>query len=65
MTEGSKQQQSLSARQQKAIELLLLGRTDAEVAEQVGVGRIKVAEWRLYHPEFATVLNGKRQRAGT
>jgi len=61
MTEGSKPQEELSTRQQKAIDLLLLGRSDAEVAEQLGVGRIKVTEWRLYDPEFAMVLNGKRQ----
>ena len=60
MRESNESSQSLSPRQQEAIELFALGHTDAEVAEQLGVTRITVIDWRLYEPEFAAALNRKR-----
>ena len=61
MTESNKSPKNLRLRQQEAIDLLALGRTDAEVAEQVDATRITVTEWRLYHPEFVAALNRKRE----
>lgn len=51
----------LSARQQNAIELLVLGHTDATVAEKVKVHRVTVTKWRLYHLAFQAELNRRRQ----
>jgi len=61
MTKSNQSPKNLRPRQQQAIDLLALGRTDAEVAEQVGVTRITVAEWRLYDPVFVAALNRKRE----
>jgi len=60
MTQSSQSPSNLRPRQQQAIDLLALGQTDAEVAEQVGATRITVAEWRLYDPVFVAALNHKR-----
>jgi hypothetical protein len=47
----------LNTKQQKAIDLLLKGKTDAEVAIAVGVGRDTVNRWRNHNPEFIAVLD--------
>ena len=39
-----------SIAQQNAIELLILGKSDAEVAEAVGVNRTTIWEWHTAHP---------------
>jgi hypothetical protein len=51
----------LSIEQQNAIDLLILGKSDKEVAEAVGVNRTTIWEWRTAHPIFMTSL--ERQRA--
>jgi hypothetical protein len=51
----------LSVEQENAINLLLLGKTDAEVAEGVGVHRVTVTKWRNKHPAFQAELNRRRQ----
>ena len=51
----------LSIEQEKAVALILLGKTDVEVAEAVGVSRQTVNTWRNHDSNFATVLNGQRQ----
>jgi len=61
MTQSNQSPKNFRPRQQQAIDLLALGRTDAEVAEQVGARRITVAEWRLYDPVFVAALNRKRE----
>jgi hypothetical protein len=53
----------LSMEQLNAIELLITGRTDAAVAEIVGVTRPTVCEWRNKNPRFAATLNRRRQEA--
>ena len=53
---------SLTPKQSEAIELLLSGMTDAEVAANVNVARETVCRWRLYHPEFIAEFN--RRKAG-
>ena len=51
----------LSIEQENAIDLLLQGKSDKEVAEVVGVSRQTVTEWRNRNPLFAAELNRKRQ----
>lgn len=61
MAKPDKGRQSLSIEQQNAIDMLVLGKTDREVAEAVGVSRQTVCGWRLYHPQFQAGLNLRRQ----
>jgi hypothetical protein len=51
----------LSVAQQNAIDLLLLGKSDREVAEVVGVARETVWHWRHEHPVFLAELNRRRR----
>lgn len=54
--------QTLSGKQLIAIELLVGGRTDADVAALVGVHRVTVTRWRLYHSVFQAELNRRRHQ---
>jgi len=56
-----KQQKSLSIEQLNAIDLLVMGKSDREVAEAVGVHRTTVTGWRLYNPHFQAALNRRRK----
>ena len=49
--------QQLNNKQQKAIDLVLKGKTDAEVAIAVGVGRDTVNRWRNHNADFIEALN--------
>lgn len=65
LTESNKIEQHkkilmLTISQQNAIELLLAGKSDAEVANAVGVERVTVCQWRNHHPDFRAVLNELR-----
>jgi hypothetical protein len=51
----------LSIEQANAIDLLVVGKTDQEVATAVGVSRQTVCGWRLYHPDFQAELNKRRR----
>jgi len=53
--------QQLSIEQLNAIDLLVMGHTDREVAEAVGVNRSTVTSWRLYNPDFIATLNRRRK----
>jgi hypothetical protein len=53
---------ALSIEQTNAIDLLIVGKTDSEVAAVIGKTRQTVCGWRLYHPVFQAELN-KRRRA--
>lgn len=53
---------TLTPKQSEAIELLLSGMTDAEVAAGINVARETVCRWRLHHPEFIAEFN--RRKAG-
>jgi Homeodomain-like domain len=44
-----------------AIDLLVLGYSDAQVAEQVGVTRQTICQWRHDSPQFLSELNRRRQ----
>lgn len=43
-------QRKLSVKQENAIDMLVTGGTDSEVAAAVGVHRVTVTRWRLYDP---------------
>jgi len=51
----------LTIEQQNAIDLLLQGKSDREVAEAVGVARQTVTEWRNRNALFVAELNRRRQ----
>lgn len=63
MAKGDKtrQKETLSIEQLNAIDLLVMGKTDREVAEAVGVSRQTVTSWRLYNPHFQAELNRRRK----
>ena len=50
----------LSIEQQNAIDLLILGKSDKEVADAVGVNRTTIWEWRTAHPIFMATLERRR-----
>ena len=51
----------LSVEMRNAIDLLGLGQSDAQVAEQVGVTRQTICQWRHDNPQFLSGLNRSRQ----
>ena len=59
-TKPDKTRQTLSLAQLNAIDLLVTGQSDREVAAAVGVTRQTVCGWRLYHPYFQAELNRRR-----
>ena len=59
MAKSDKSRQ-LNIEQENAIDLLLLGKSDREVSEAVGVSRQTVTEWRNNHPAFIAELNRRR-----
>ncbi len=63
MAKGDKtrQKETLSIEQLNAIDLLVMGKCDREVAEAVGVSRQTVTSWRLYNPHFQAELNRRRK----
>lgn len=63
MAKGDKtrQKETISIEQLNAIDLLVMGKTDREVAEAVGVSRQTVTSWRLYNPHFQAELNRRRK----
>ena len=59
-TKADKTGQELSVEQANAVDLLVLGLPDQEVAEAVGVTRQTVCGWRNHHPAFQAALNVRR-----
>jgi Homeodomain-like domain len=51
----------LTIEQESAIDLLLTGNSDREVAETVGVHRMTVQQWRTTHPLFMATLHRRRE----
>jgi hypothetical protein len=49
----------LTAQQRSAIDLILAGANDRQVAEQVGVHRVTVTNWRLHDPDFQIALSSR------
>lgn len=56
-----KDRSRLSQKQLQAIELIMTGMTDKEVAEKVGVARQTVNEWRNHNPAFIAEMNRRRK----
>ena len=59
MTEKDETRQ-LNDKQSNAISLLVVGKTDTETAEAVGVARQTVNGWRHHNAEFVAELNYRR-----
>ncbi len=60
-TNGYNRDRELSIEQQSAIDLLVLGKSDQETADAVGVHRVTVTKWRLYDALFQAELNKRRR----
>lgn len=60
-TNGYKRLHGLTVEQQNAIELLVMGESDAAAAEQVGVHRTTITRWRLYDVVFQAAVNRRRR----
>lgn len=48
---------SLNLKQYCAIELLLIGKTDAEIAQIIGIDSETLCHWRTQEPEFVIAMN--------
>jgi hypothetical protein len=51
----------LSIVQEQAIDLLISGQNDRQVAEALHVHRVSITRWRRYHPGFQASLNYRRR----
>jgi len=51
---------TLSIDQENAIDLLIQGQNDRQVAEAIGVTRQTVCDWRNHNPDFAAELAARR-----
>ena len=60
-TKGYNRDRGLTTEQQSAIDLLVLGKSDQEVADSVGVHRVTVTKWRNYDAHFQAALNVRRR----
>jgi hypothetical protein len=60
-TNGYKRRHGLSVEQENAIDLLVQGKVDREVADAVVVHRVTVTRWRNHDPFFQAELNRRRQ----
>ena len=56
----SKEKFELSPKKQIALELILAGRTDAQVGAVIGKGRNTIWSWRKHDPQFIAALNQRR-----
>lgn len=61
MAKAYKREQGLTIEQLNAIDLLVTGKSDQEVADKVGVNRVTITSWRLYDPFFQAELNRRRK----
>ncbi|MBY0005736.1 hypothetical protein H7K05_10405 [Priestia aryabhattai] len=60
-TNGYKREHGLTIDQLNAIDLLIIGKTDKEVADVVGINRVTVTKWRNYDLHFQAELNKCRR----
>src|SRR4051812_14230188 len=60
-TKGYKREQGLTTAQLNAIDLLVTGKTDQEVADIIGVNRVTITKWRNYDIYFQAELNKRRK----
>jgi hypothetical protein len=61
VTNSYKREQGLTIEQLNAIDLLITGKTDQEVADEVRVNRVTVTKWRNYDIYFQAELNKRRK----
>ncbi|MEH7403358.1 hypothetical protein V7148_20545 [Gottfriedia acidiceleris] len=59
-TKGYKREQGLTIEQLNAIDLLVIGKTDKEVADKIGVNRVTITKWRNYDIYFRAEMNKRR-----
>jgi len=59
--ELNKNAQKLSSKQLMAIDMILMGSNDREVAESIGVGRNTVNKWKNHDEDFQAELNERRR----
>jgi hypothetical protein len=59
-TNGYKRRLSLSVKQENAIDLLVQGKNDREVAAAIGANRVTVTRWRTQNACFAAELARRR-----
>lgn len=52
----------ITTQQERVIELLLVGKTHREAAEEVGVHRVTVTKWANRHPAFRAEMNARRRQ---
>lgn len=60
-TKSYKREQGLTIEQLNAIDLLVVGETDQEVADKISVNRVTVTKWRNYDIYFQAELNKRRK----
>ncbi|MBE2973394.1 hypothetical protein [Priestia megaterium] len=60
-TNDYKRERGLTIHQLNAIDLLVCGKTDKEVADLVSVNRVTVTKWRNYDIYFQAELNKRRK----
>ncbi|MEH6986174.1 hypothetical protein, partial [Priestia megaterium] len=60
-TKSYKREQGLTIEQLNAIDLLITGKIDKDVAKIVGVNRVTVTKWRNYDIYFQAELNKRRK----
>ncbi|MES5265451.1 helix-turn-helix domain-containing protein [Priestia megaterium] len=60
-TNSYKREHGLTIEQLNAIDLLIVGKTDKEVADITGVNRVTVTKWRNYDIYFQAELNQRRK----
>lgn len=60
-TNSYKREQGLTIEQLNAIDLLVIGKVDQDVADKIGVNRVTVTKWRNYDIYFQAELNKRRK----
>lgn len=60
MTKSDNNRQELSIRQKNAIDLIIIGKTDQEVADEIKVSRQTVNSWKNKNAIFVAELNYRR-----
>ena len=54
-------QANLTLVQERAIDLMLTGMKDRQIADEIGVGKSTVSVWRNHNDDFIALLAAKRQ----
>jgi transposase len=58
-----KEDKDLSVKQELAVELILCGMNDGEIAKRAGVSRQTINTWRNHNEDFRMLLAGRREAA--